>query len=95
MANYRVISSDNHVFEPPDLWRRLRRAVQKYRIESSIRRSCGGWWTPMILRSRWSSIPMTSAGSIAKRTVASESSAAASRRGRGGVGRCALCRKAF
>ena len=20
MANYRVISSDNHVFEPPDLW---------------------------------------------------------------------------
>src|SRR5262249_18493390 len=32
MANYRVISSDNHVFEPPDLWTSRARPAFKDRV---------------------------------------------------------------
>ena len=34
MANYRVISSDNHVFEPPDLWTSRAKPVFKDRSHS-------------------------------------------------------------
>ena len=44
MENYRIISSDNHVFEPPDLW--LTRIEPKFRDRAPrIRRQeDGDWW---------------------------------------------------
>ena len=44
MANYRIISSDNHVFEPPDLW--LNRIDSKYkdRAPRVHREEDGDWW---------------------------------------------------
>ena len=44
MANYRIVSSDNHVFEPPDLW--LNRIDSKYkdRAPRVHREEDGDWW---------------------------------------------------
>ena len=44
MAGYRVISSDNHVHEPPDLW--LSRADSKFkdRVPKLVRQEDGDWW---------------------------------------------------
>ena len=44
MADYRVISSDNHVHEPPDLW--LSRADSKFkdRVPKLVREEDGDWW---------------------------------------------------
>ena len=44
MANYRVISSDNHVFEPPDLWTSRARPVFKDRVPQLVREYDGDWW---------------------------------------------------
>ena len=37
MAHYRVISSDNHVFEPPDLWTSRARPEFKDRVPHLVR----------------------------------------------------------
>ena len=37
MANYRVISSDNHVFEPPDLWTSRAKPAFKDRVPQLVR----------------------------------------------------------
>ncbi len=44
MGNYRIISSDNHVFEPPDLW--LSRIEPKFkdRAPRIHREADGDWW---------------------------------------------------
>ena len=44
MADYRVISSDNHVHEPPDLW--ISRAESKFkdRVPKLVRQEDGDWW---------------------------------------------------
>ena len=45
MANYRVISSDNHVFEPPDLWLSRIEPEFKDRAPRVVRDEDGGdWW---------------------------------------------------
>ena len=44
MANYRVISSDNHVFEPPDLWTRRAKPEFKDRVPQLVRQYDGDWW---------------------------------------------------
>ena len=44
MANYRVISSDNHVFEPPDLWTSRAKPAFKDRIPQLVREYDGDWW---------------------------------------------------
>ena len=44
MANYRIISSDNHVMEPPDLW--VSRIDEKYRDRAphTVMEEDGEWW---------------------------------------------------
>ena len=44
MNDYRVISSDNHVHEPPDLW--ISRASSKFkdRVPTLVREEDGDWW---------------------------------------------------
>ncbi len=44
MANYRVISSDNHVFEPPDLWTSRAKPAFKDRVPHLAREYDGDWW---------------------------------------------------
>ena len=44
MANYRVISSDNHVFEPSDLWTSRARPAFKDRVPQLVREYDGDWW---------------------------------------------------
>ena len=45
MAGYRVISSDNHVIEPPDLWTSRADAKFKDRVPQIIREESGAdWW---------------------------------------------------
>jgi hypothetical protein len=44
MANYRVISSDNHVFEPPDLWTSRAKPAYKDRVPKLLREYDGDWW---------------------------------------------------
>jgi hypothetical protein len=44
MANYRVISSDNHVFEPPDLWTSRAKPAFKDRVPQLVREHDGDWW---------------------------------------------------
>ena len=45
MANYRLISSDNHVFEPPDLWLSRIEPELKDRAPRVVRDEDGGdWW---------------------------------------------------
>src|SRR5438309_10226250 len=44
MANYRVISSDNHVSESPDLWTSRARPVFKDRVPQLVREYDGDWW---------------------------------------------------
>jgi predicted TIM-barrel fold metal-dependent hydrolase len=44
MAEYRVISSDNHVHEPPDLWITRSESKFKDRVPSLIREEDGDWW---------------------------------------------------
>src|SRR5499433_1633470 len=44
MANYRVISSDNHVFEPPDLWTSRVKPAFKDRVPQLVREYDGDWW---------------------------------------------------
>ena len=44
MANYRVISSDNHVFEPPDLWTSRAKPAFKDRVPQMVREYDGDWW---------------------------------------------------
>lgn len=47
MANYRVISSDNHVFEAPDLWTSRARPAFKDRVPQLGREYDGDWWYAM------------------------------------------------
>ena len=44
MADYRIISSDNHVMEPPDLW--VSRIDAKYRDRAphTVMEEDGEWW---------------------------------------------------
>ena len=44
MADYRIISSDNHVMEPPDLW--VSRMDEKFRDRAPHTRleDDGEWW---------------------------------------------------
>ena len=44
MASYRVISSDNHVFEPPDLWTSRAKPAFKDRVPQLVREYDGDWW---------------------------------------------------
>jgi predicted TIM-barrel fold metal-dependent hydrolase len=44
MANYRVISSDNHVFEPPDLWSSRAKPAFRDRVPQLVREYDGDWW---------------------------------------------------
>ena len=44
MANYRVISSDNHVFELPDLWTSRAKPAFKDRVPQLVREYDGDWW---------------------------------------------------
>src|SRR5215510_7637831 len=44
MANYRVISSDNHVFEPPDLWTSRAKPTFQDRVPQLVREYDGDWW---------------------------------------------------
>ena len=44
MANYKVISSDNHVFEPVDLWTSRADSKIKDRMPHIERREDGDWW---------------------------------------------------
>src|SRR5215467_9829771 len=44
MANYRVISSDNHVFDPPDLWTSRAKPAFKDRVPQLVREYDGDWW---------------------------------------------------
>jgi predicted TIM-barrel fold metal-dependent hydrolase len=44
MPNYRVISSDNHVFEPPDLWTSRAKPAFKDRVPQIVREYDGDWW---------------------------------------------------
>jgi predicted TIM-barrel fold metal-dependent hydrolase len=44
MANYRVISSDNHVFESPDLWTSRAKPAFKDRVPQLVREYDGDWW---------------------------------------------------
>src|SRR5258705_8117633 len=44
MANYRVISSDNHVFEPPDLWTSRAKPAFKDRVPQLVHEYDGDWW---------------------------------------------------
>ena len=44
MANYRVISSDNHVFEPPDLWTSRAEPGFRERVPQLVSQEDGDWW---------------------------------------------------
>ena len=44
MGNYRIISSDNHVFEPPDLWQSRIECKFKDRAPIIHREEDGDWW---------------------------------------------------
>ncbi len=44
MANYRVISSDNHVYEPPDLWTSRMDAKYRDRAPRVVSLEQGDWW---------------------------------------------------
>ena len=44
MAGYRVISSDNHVFEPPDLWTSRIEPKFRDRAPHTISMEDGDWW---------------------------------------------------
>ena len=45
MSNYRIISSDDHVFEPPDLWTDRIEAEFRDRGPRVVRQKDGGdWW---------------------------------------------------
>ena len=44
MSNYRIISSDNHVFEPPDLWQSRIESKFKDRAPRIHREDDGDWW---------------------------------------------------
>jgi len=44
MANYRVISSDNHVFESPELWTSRAKPAFKDRVPQLVREYDGDWW---------------------------------------------------
>ena len=44
MTNYRVISSDNHVFEAPDLWTSRAKPAFKERVPQLVREYDGDWW---------------------------------------------------
>ena len=44
MSDYRVISSDNHVFEPADLWTSRAEKRIKDRVPRIVRQESGDWW---------------------------------------------------
>ena len=44
MADYRVISSDNHVFEPPDLWTSRAKPSFLDRVPKLVGQEDGDWW---------------------------------------------------
>ena len=44
MANYRILSSDNHVVEPPDLWTDRVQPKFKDRSPQMVRQDDGDWW---------------------------------------------------
>ena len=44
MSSYRVISSDNHVVEPPDLWTSRAEAKFKDRVPHLANLEEGDWW---------------------------------------------------
>ena len=44
MSNYRIISSDNHVFELPDLWESRIEAKFRDRAPRIHREEDGDWW---------------------------------------------------
>ena len=44
MGDYRIISADNHVFEPGDLWTTRAESKFKDRVPKIIREGDGDWW---------------------------------------------------
>ena len=44
MADYRIISADNHVFEPADLWTSRTEKKFKDRVPHIVREEDGDWW---------------------------------------------------
>ena len=44
MTNYRVISADNHVFEPPDLWTSRAQPSFLDRVPKLVGQEDGDWW---------------------------------------------------
>ena len=44
MASYRIISSDSHIFEPPDLWTTRIDAKFRERAPRIVRQEDGDWW---------------------------------------------------
>ena len=44
MAGYRVISSDSHIFEPPDLWTERIGPKFKDRAPHVVSMDDGDWW---------------------------------------------------
>ena len=44
MAGYRIISSDDHVFEPPDLWTSRIESRYRDRAPQLVRMEDGDWW---------------------------------------------------
>ena len=44
MADYRIVSADNHVFETPDLWSSRVEAKYRERAPNLVREEDGDWW---------------------------------------------------
>ena len=44
MADYRIISSDNHVMEPPDLWQSRIDSKFRERAPQTLREEDSDWW---------------------------------------------------
>ena len=44
MAGYRIISSDSHVVEPPDLWTARAKPEFRHRVPQLVRAHGGDWW---------------------------------------------------
>src|SRR5207245_11139704 len=44
MPGYRIISSDNHVFEPADLWTTRAESTFRDRAPRVVREEDGDWW---------------------------------------------------
>ena len=74
MSNYRIISSDDHVFEPPDLWTDRIEAEFRDRAPRVVRQEDGGDWWVCVASQSWDQEeePSPGAGSRTPRSLACE-----------------------